>query len=196
MTSPGGIPGSFPSSSAVPLRPNPPVSRNAAANNPLTESISAADVAPPAQDAPPAGSTPPVGVQPPTTGSTPQSRRDTNRMNSIMNAWSVYTLTKEIRPDGLQKLTGSENYCSWRDLMRLLLKNLYLSDCLTDTMDIRVTDDISKKNLRPDGRCPSRALWQRRGLLHISFVTWLSHSYAICGGICSVRMHIHTNVRS
>ena len=38
-------------------------------------------------------------------------------------------------------------------------------------------------------------LWQRRGLLHISFVTWLSHSYAICGGICSVRMHIHTNVR-
>ena len=41
-----------------------------------------------------------------------------------------------------------------------------------------------------------RALWQRRGLLHISFVTWLSHSHAICGGICSVRMHIYTNVRS
>ena len=39
-------------------------------------------------------------------------------------------------------------------------------------------------------------LWQRRGLLHISFVTWLSRSYAICGRICSVRMYIHTNVRS
>ena len=158
MTPDEGIPGSFLSSlSDVPQRPNP-VSGNAAANVTPASTLSA-------------------GTQPPITGSTSsspsQSRQDLNRTQTINNAWAVYTLTKEIRPDGLQKLTGFENYRSWRDLMRLLLKNLCLSDCLTSIMDIRNTDNpetVGKLTLL-QGRCFNYLLQSIDSFLHHFIIT-------------------------
>ena len=127
--------GSFPSSSSA--VPQTSVSRNTAAHVPPASTTSA-------------------GVQPPVTGSNqPQSRQDFFRNQIISNAWVVYVLTKEIRPDGLHQLSGSENYRSWRDLIRLLLKNLYLSDCLTDIMHIRDRDSLETvgKLILLQGRC-------------------------------------------
>ena len=112
-----------------------------------------------------------IGARPPAAGSSSQLRL--GRMYSIGNPWAVYTLTKEIRPDGLQKLTGSENYRSWRDLMRLLLKNLYLSDCLTDVLDIRDTDDsetVGKLTLL-QGRCFNYLLQSIDPSLHHFIIT-------------------------
>ena len=148
MTDPHGVPGSFPSGASVPLRPS---------ESSRTEQSAA---------------TAPQVSNPGNTARVP-SISELNRTNSISNAWSVYTLTKEIRPDGLQKLTGAENYRAWRDLMRLLLKNLYLNDCLTDLMDIRATDNpetIGKLTLL-QGRCFTYLLQSIDPSLHHFIIT-------------------------
>ena len=88
---------------------------------------------------PSAPATPVASAVPP--AAPPMSREDHARVDMINNAWSVYTLSKEIRLDGIQKIGGSENYHAWRDLMRLLLRNLYLGGCLSsDIMNIRASD--------------------------------------------------------
>ena len=146
MPGPKQIPGSFPpaSASAIPSGSGPPVSEDTAANTTANAGT------------PTAGTPAAVSGTRPAASSTPsRSAADTNRLNIISNAWSVYTLTKEIRPDGLQKLTGAENYRPWRDLMRLLLRNLYLHDCLTEIMDVRPNDssETNGKLTLLQGRC-------------------------------------------
>lgn len=101
------------------------------------------------------------------------SPAELSRLNMINNTWSVYTFSKEISPDGIQKLTRSDNYHRWRDLMRLLLQNLYLWECLTGTMDIKPTDglDIVGKLTLLQARCFTYLLQSIDPTLHHFIVT-------------------------